>query len=188
MSLASVRELGRPAADVLAQWQAREDEVKAAACDAGVWSMDQVSGRSGLELFTAMMDGQLPPPPITQVLGYVMVEAGAGRVIFQGKPDLSYYNPLGSVHGGWFATLLDSAVACAVQSTLPAGRSYTTLELKVNMIKALTVKVPLVRAEGRVVHAGRQTAVAEGSLYGADGTLYAHATTTCLIFDLPGAR
>lgn len=171
--------------EVLAQWQAREAEVRAAISGFGVSRPEQVLGKSGLEIFAAMMGGELPVPPISQTLGFLLVEAESGRVVFQGKPDFAYYNPLGSVHGGWYATLLDSAVACAVHSTLPAGRSYTTLELKVNMIKALSVKVPLVRAEGRVVHAGRQTAVAEGSIYGADGTLYAHATTTCLIFDLP---
>jgi uncharacterized protein (TIGR00369 family) len=91
---------------------------------------------------------------------------------------------MGSVHGGWFATLLDSAVGCAVHTTLPAGRAYTTLELKINIVRALTDRVPLVRAEGQVVHVGRQTATAEGRLVGHDGRLYAHATTTCLIFDL----
>lgn len=171
--------------DVLAQWQSREASIRKALAGFGVSRPDQVLGRTGLEIFQAMMNGELPAPPIAQTLGFLMVEAGHGHVAFQGRPDFAYYNPLGSVHGGWFATLLDSAVACAVHSTLPAGRSYTTLELKVNMIKALSVKVPLVRAEGRVVHAGRQTAVAEGRIVGADGTLYAHATTTCLVFDLP---
>ncbi len=171
--------------DVLARWQAREAEVRTRISGYGVSRPEQLMGKSGLEVFDAMMGGELAAPPISQTMGFLLVEAEHGRVIFQGKPDYAYYNPLGSVHGGWYATLLDSAVACAVHSTLPAGRSYTTLELKVNMIRALSVKVPLVRAEGWVVHAGRQTAVAEGKIYGADGALYAHATTTCLIFDLP---
>jgi uncharacterized protein (TIGR00369 family) len=96
---------------------------------------------------------------------------------------MKHYNPMGTVHGGWFATLLDSAVGCAVHSTLPAGKGYTTLELKLNLVRALTDAVPLVRAEGRVLHAGRQVATAEGRLVGPDDRLYAHATTTCLIFD-----
>ena len=174
--------------DVLVQWQARESEARAAVAGFGVSRPEQVLGLSGLEIFRAMMRGELPAPPICQTLGFLMVEAEPGHVVFQGRPDFAYYNPLGSVHGGWYATLLDSAVACAVHSTLPAGRSYTTLELKVNMIKALSVKVPLVRAAGRVVHVGRQTAVAEGRIIGADGTLYAHATTTCLILELPSAK
>jgi uncharacterized protein (TIGR00369 family) len=89
------------------------------------------------------------------------------------------------VHGGWCATLLDSAVGCAVHSTLPAGKGYTTLELKVNMVRPLTDAVPLVRAEGKIIHTGRQVAMAEGRIVGPDGKLYAHATTTCLIFDHP---
>ena len=108
-----------------------------------------------------------------------------GHAVFQGRPQPRHYNPLGTVHGGWFATLLDSAVGCAVHSSLPAGKGYTTLELKVNIVRALTDQVPLVRAEGTVVHGGRQVATAEGRLVGPDGKLYAHATTTCLIFDQP---
>ena len=94
-------------------------------------------------------------------------------------------NPLGTVHGGWFATLLDSALGCAVHTMMPPGRSYTTAELGVNLVKAITPKVQRVRAEGKVIHCGRQLATAEARLVGPDGTLYAHATTTCLVFDLP---
>ena len=89
------------------------------------------------------------------------------------------------MHGGWFATLLDSALGCAVASMLPAGKAYTTAELKVNIVSPLSDKVPLVRAEGRIIHAGRRMATADARLTGADGTLYAHATTTCFIFDAP---
>ena len=92
---------------------------------------------------------------------------------------------MGTVHGGWFATVLDSALGCAVHSMLPAGRGYTTAELSVNIVKALTPKAGPVRAEGKVLHCGRQLATAEARLFGADGTLYAHATTTCLVFELP---
>ena len=91
---------------------------------------------------------------------------------------------MGTVHGGWFCTLLDSAVGCAVHTLLPAGKTYTTLEIKVNMLRALTVATPLVRAEGKVIHAGRRTATAEGKIIGPDGKLYAHATTTCIILDV----
>ena len=173
--------------EVLAAWQAREAEVMAKVREVGVSRPEQVLGRSGIEIFLALMDGELPMAPIAKTLGFTLVEAEVGRVVFQGRPDFAYYNPLGTVHGGWYATLLDSALGCAVHTALPAGRSYTTLELKVNMIKALTVKVPLVRAEGKVIQVGRQVAVAEASIHGVDGTLYAHATTTCLVFDLPSA-
>lgn len=175
-------------ADVLAEWQARADELQPHMQDFGLARPEQVMGRTGVELFRAMMAGELPGAPIAQTLGFNLVEVEPGRVVFQGRPARAYYNPLGTVHGGWYATLLDSALACAVHSTLPAGRAYTTLELKLNMVKALTDKVPLVRAEGKIIHPGRQVATAEGRLYGADGTLYAHATTTCLIFDLPAAK
>ncbi|MGA8262620.1 MAG: PaaI family thioesterase [Arenicellales bacterium] len=105
------------------------------------------------------------------------------------RPLAKHYNPLGTVHGGWFAALLDSALGCAVHSTLPAGKGYTTFEIKLNTVRALTVAVPLVRAQGRVLHAGRQVATAQARLAGPDDKLYAHATTTCLVFDrlpLPG--
>jgi uncharacterized protein (TIGR00369 family) len=106
-----------------------------------------------------------------------------GIAIFQGHPQHKHYNPLGTVHGGWFAALLDSAVACAIHTTLGAGQGYTTLELKINVVRALTDAVPMVRAEGKAIHVGRQIATAEGRLFGPDGTLYAHATTTCLVFE-----
>lgn len=110
-----------------------------------------------------------------------------GEAVFQGAAATTAYDPLRTVHGGWFATLLDSAVGCAIRTTLPAGKGYTALELKVNMVRALNDNVPLVRAEGKVIHVGRQVATAEGRIIGADGKLYAHATTTCLIFDHPAA-
>jgi uncharacterized protein (TIGR00369 family) len=105
--------------------------------------------------------------------------------VFQGRPQLRHYNPLGTVHGGWIATLLDSCVGCAVHVSLPAGKGYTTAELKVNYVRAVTEKVGLVRAIGSVIHLGNRMATADGRLVGPDGTLYAHASTTCFIFDAP---
>ena len=102
-----------------------------------------------------------------------------------GRPGLAHFNPMGSVHGGWYATLLDSAVGCAVQTVLPLGKAYTTAELKINIVRPLTSKVPLVRAEGTVIYLGGRMATAEGRLTGPDGKLYAHASTTCFIFDAP---
>lgn len=140
---------------------------------------------SGMEIFEAIFAGDLPPPPMGQTLDFVPITMTPGLAVFQGRPQRRHYNPLGTVHGGWFATLLDSAVGCAIHTTLPAGRAYTTLELKINLVRALTDAVPLVRTEGRIIHVGRQTGTAEGRLVGPDGKLYAHATTTCLIFDIP---
>lgn len=153
----------------------------------GVARMDQIAGLTGLELMQGVLDGTLPYAAIAKTLDFVMVEVGKGRAVFQGTPGPQLLNPMGTVHGGWFATLLDSALGCAVHTMMPPGRSYTTAELGVNLVKALTPKVPRVRAEGRVIHCGRQLATAEARLSGPDGTLYAHATTTCLVFDLPAA-
>jgi uncharacterized protein (TIGR00369 family) len=151
----------------------------------GVASREQVAGLSGLEIFRAMIAGELPAAPIMDTLDFLLVEADPGRVVFQGRPGFAHYNPMGSVHGGWFATLLDSALGCAVASVLPAGKAYTTAELKVNIVRPLTDKVPLVRAESRIIHAGGRMATADARLTGADGKLYAHGSTTCFIFDAP---
>jgi uncharacterized protein (TIGR00369 family) len=174
--------------DTVAHWRAEEESVRARlAATAGCARPEQVDGRTGLEVFEAIFAGELPRPPIGDTLDFVPIRIERGLAVFQGRPHKKHYNPLGTVHGGWFATLLDSAVACAVHSTLTAGKGYTTLELKLNIVRALTEAVPLVRAEGKLIHAGRQVATAEGRLVGPDGKLYAHATTTCLIFDRPAS-
>lgn len=151
----------------------------------GVARPEQVSGMDGLALMEAMMAGRLPFPPIAQTLDFLLIEVERGRAVFQGTPRHAHLNPLGTVHGGWFATLLDSALGCAVHTMIPAGRGYTTAELGVNLVKAITPKVQRVRAEGTVIHCGRQLATAQARLFGPDGTLYAHASTTCLVFDIP---
>ena len=143
---------------------------------------------SGLQQLQLMIDGKSPAPPIAHTLDFWLLEAREGHAVFQGAPQFKHFNPIGSVHGGWFATLLDSALGCAVAAALPAGKAYTTLELKLNIVRALTDKVPLVRAEGRTIHVGGQTATAEARLVGHDGKLYAHATTTCLVFEARPAK
>jgi uncharacterized protein (TIGR00369 family) len=172
-------------ADTLAEWQAREAELRGRIREFGVARPEQVAGKSGLQLFEAMLAGELPAPPIGQTLDFLLVEAEVGRAVFQGRPLARHYNPMGGVHGGWFATLLDSAVGCAVHSTLGAGRGYTTAELKINIVRPLSERVPLVRAEGKVIHLGSHMATAEGRMTGPDGKLYAHASTTCFLFDTP---
>ena len=171
----------------LEAWLAQEKEVQerlAAGVGAGVSTPEQVAGKSGLELMQAMLRGELPYPPIAKTLDFQLLEADAGRALFQGTPGAAHLNPMGGIHGGWYATLLDSALGCAVHTMMPAGRGYTTAELGVNLVKAIGPKVQRVRAEGKVLHCGRQLATAEARLYGPDGTLYAHATTTCLVFEL----
>lgn len=171
---------------VVQRWEEDEAAVRARLREPDAVAPELAASRSGLEVLEAIFAGQLPPPPIGATLDFVPIRMAPGEAVFQGRPLRRHYNPLGSVHGGWFATLLDSAVGCAIHTTLPAGKGYTTLELKLNMVRALSDQVPLVRAEGKVIHVGRQVATAEGRLVGPDGKLYAHATTTCLIFDHPG--
>ena len=171
---------------VLKQWlddEARVAEAMAAGrIQAEPVTRVELAAQPGIAAFDAMLSGRLPSAPIATTLDFLLIHAEPGVAIFQGQPLERHYNPLGTVHGGWFATLLDSALGCAVHSKLPAGKAYTTLELKLNIVRALTVDVPRVRAEGRVIHVGGQVATAEASMVGPDGRLYAHATTTCLVF------
>jgi len=136
---------------------------------------------SGIEYLRGFLDGTFPPAPMAQTLDMRFVEVEEGRAVFECEPDEYHYNPIGVVHGGLAATLLDSAMGCAVQSRLPDGTGYTTLEIKVNYLRALTSTTGTVRAEGRVIKVGGRVAIAEGRITDAVGNLYAHGTTTCLI-------
>ena len=158
----------KTAADRLAEWQALDDRVRTTVSGYGVSTREQIAGLSGVEMLQALIDGRLPAPPITRTLDFTLVLAEVGRVAFQGRPSLAHYNPMGTVHGGWFATLLDSALGCVVQSMLPAGKAYTTAELKIN-----------------IVHSGGRMATADRRLTGSDGKLYAHGSTTCFLLDTP---
>ncbi len=142
-------------------------------------------GLAGLDFLRALMAGEIPPPPAVALLDIDLVAAEAGQVTMTMRAQEYLYNPLGSVHGGLIATLMDSVMGCAVHSTLPLGRGFTTLEIKVNYLRAVTEVSGLVTAVGRVVHSGRQQAVAEASLIDEASRLCATATTTCLLFDLP---
>jgi uncharacterized protein (TIGR00369 family) len=138
--------------------------------------------RSGLALMQAIANGELAPPPVARLLGFDLVEAEEGRAVFAMASSEEHLNPLGTVHGGVITTLLDSAMGCAVHTTLPAGASYTTVELKVNFLRATFADGATLRAEGRVVHRGGTIALAEAQIVDADsGKLVAHATSTCLI-------
>jgi uncharacterized protein (TIGR00369 family) len=138
--------------------------------------------RSGLAVLTAMAAGELPPPPVARLLGFELQSVEEGRVVFALEPAEEHLNPLGTIHGGVLSTVLDSAMGCAVHTTLPAGVLYTTIELKVNFVRAVLPTTGLVLTEGRVVHAGSTIALAEASMTAADsGQLLAHATSTCMI-------
>ena len=152
----------------------------------GLAHPDQITGKTGLDIMQAILAGQLPYPHIADTMDFSLVEVALGTATFQGTPQLKHYNPLGSVHGGWYATLLDSAVGCAVHTMMPAGRAYTTAELSVNIVRAASHKSGPLRAIGTVIHCGKQLATAEARIVDADGKLYAHATTTCLVFAMPG--
>ena len=137
------------------------------------------------EAITGMLEGRTPPAPIGANQNFCIVQASLGKVIFQGRPQNTHLNPMGTVHGGWYATILDSALGCAVHTMLPAGRGYTTSQLNLQLVRSIPLSVERVQAVAEVVHCGRQLATAQSQLLGPDGCLYAHATCTCLIFDLP---
>ncbi|RVT85502.1 PaaI family thioesterase [Rhodobacteraceae bacterium CCMM004] len=144
-------------------------------------SRETLLSMSGLDFMRAILDGTLSQPPITQVMDYALDRVADGEVAFRGTPAFRHCNPMGGVHGGWYGTLLDSCMACAVMTKVPKGAWYSTLEYKINVTRALPVGVEVL-AIGTVDHAGRSTAVAHGILRGAaDGRLYATGSTTCLI-------
>lgn len=149
-----------------------------------VSSLEEVKALSGLEFLRRIATGQIPQPPICHTLGFQLSEVQPGYALFTMTPAFRHYNPIGTVHGGIAATLLDSCMSCAVQTHLEQGHGYTTLELKVNLVRPITDKTGPLRAEGRSLYVGRRSGTAEGKILDAGGTLLAHGTTTCLIFPL----
>jgi uncharacterized protein (TIGR00369 family) len=137
--------------------------------------------RSGMEILRAFQRGELAPPPICELVRMTLVEVEPGRAVFELAPDESMYNPLGCVQGGVVTGILDAAMGCALHATLPAGVSYTTLELKVNFVRPVTLATGVVRAVGTVVHGGGTVTTTEARLEDRDGTLYAHATSTLMV-------
>lgn len=144
--------------------------------------MRNAAGKTGLQLLREMAEGRLPPPPISATMNFTGAQFEEGRAVFVGEPAEYLYNPIGSVHGGWAMTLLDSAMSVAIHTTLAVGERYTTVEIKVNFVRAITVDTGKVRCEGNVIHRGGTIATAEGKLIAeGSGKLLAHGTTTCLI-------
>jgi len=153
------------------------------------WSDPAGVGKAGLSMagvdfIRAIAERRLPPPPIANLMDFDIVEVGEGRVVFAVVPQEFHYNPIGVVHGGLAATLLDSAMGCAVHTLLPEGRGYTTLELKVNYVRPMKHDTGRVQAIGKIIHLGGKIATAEGTVVDGAGKLYAHATTTCLLGDI----
>lgn len=147
----------------------------------GVTPREEMAGMSGLEFLRAMIAGRFPAAPISATMGFRLVEADPGRAMFVGEPAPGLLNPLGSVHGGWALTLIDSATGCALHTELDAGIGYTTVETKVNFVRPIAADGGPVRCEGRVLSRGRQIATAEATLESADGKLLAHGTSTLII-------
>ena len=148
----------------------------------GVVPLEQARTMDGLTLFKGLLEGRFPAPPITKALGFRVSEVEFGRVVFGYTPVFDHYNPLGTVHGGIAATLLDSVMGCCIHTTLKAGIGYTTVEIKVNYVRAMTDKTGPVRAEGEIINVGSRIATSEGRLVDSSGKLLAHGTTTCLVF------
>lgn len=138
----------------------------------------------GIELFRKIMNGELPGAPIAELMNMWIHEVEPGRVVFAGRPELKHYNPIGSVHGGYAGTMLDSCMSCAVQSLLPKGSGYTTLEYKVSLVRAISHKTGTVYAEGKAIQVGSRVGTAEGRIMDASGKILATGTTTCLIFPI----
>ncbi|MFJ2240717.1 PaaI family thioesterase [Streptomyces sp. NPDC087859] len=146
----------------------------------------EAAGRmAGIDFLRELMAGRLPGPPVSYTLDFALDEVEPGRAVFSLTPGEEHYNPIGSVHGGIFATLLDSAAGCAVQSTLPQGVAYTSLDLTVKFLRRITADTGPVRAIGTVINKGRQTALAQAQLLDATDRLLAHATSSCMLFPVP---
>lgn len=152
--------------------------------DLSAGPLEAMRSMSGLEFLEAIRDGRLPAPPMSRLLSFKLVEVERGRVAFEGFPNTDHYNPIGSVHGGYAATLLDSCMSCAVQTMIPRGSGYTTLEFKVNLVRGITAETGRIVAEGRVLTSGRRIGTAEGRITDSAGRLLAHGTTTCLVLEL----
>jgi uncharacterized protein (TIGR00369 family) len=169
------------------QWRQQLEAVRARAAQngahAGVVPFAQAREMKGLDIMQALLEGRFPYPPIAETLDFSLVQVERGQAVFQGTPQQKHLNPMGTVHGGWYATLLDSAVGCAVQTMLEPGQGYTTAELSVNLVRGARLDGGPLRAIGTVLHCGRQLATAEGKIVDAHGRLYAHATTTCMVFE-----
>ena len=152
----------------------------------GLPDMADVKTLSGREFLERMMAGDFPAPPICQTMNFILTSVGDGEARFEGVPEFRHYNPLGTVHGGWTGTILDSALGCAVHAALSPGEGYTTVEFKVNIVRPVFETSGRLVCDGRVVHRGKRIATSEATLKDGEGRLLAHGTETCMIFPAPG--
>jgi uncharacterized protein (TIGR00369 family) len=170
--------------DWITEGEAVKAQMREGGATHGVATREQVAHLNGLDIFQAMMLGKLPFASVGKTLDYSPVSVALGEIVFQGSPQPNFLNPMGTVHGGWYGTLLDSAMGCAVHTMVPAGRGFTTAEYSVNIVRGAKLG-GVYRTIGKVVHCGKQMATAEGRIVDADGKIYAHGTTTCFLFDMP---
>jgi uncharacterized protein (TIGR00369 family) len=164
-------------------WRADMQRLRDRAREPGLADAADAARLGGLAFLQAMIEGRVPDPPIARTLDFYLLEVERGRAVFQGEPSFAHYNPIGTIHGGWHATLLDSAMACAVHTLVEPGSAYTTLEFKVHCVRPLTEKTGPVRAIGLIVASGPRTATAEGRLIDVEGRVHSHGTTTCLFVE-----
>jgi uncharacterized protein (TIGR00369 family) len=162
------------------QENARGHEMSGGSRDGG-----SPAGISGLSFLQRLADGSHPAPPFAKETDIWIVAAERGRVQFDARPSVRFYNPLGSVHGGWIATLLDSAMGCAVHSLLEPGQAYTTVDMSVSFVRAVFERTGKLTCEGKIIHGGGRVATAEGRVWDQAGTLIAHGSETCLVMPAP---
>ena len=148
---------------------------------AGSFTQELLEAHTGVELLQMMADGELNGPPIAKLMNFYLSDVEKGRAVFRGTPTLDHYNPAGTVHGGWAATILDSALGCSIQSMLPKGVMFTTIEIKVNMVRPMFDTTGEVICESTVLHFGRTIATSQATLKNAEGKLFAHGTSTCAV-------
>jgi len=144
---------------------------------------EKAKAMSGFDFLNGILKDEIPPPPIATTLDFNPISVEKGKVVFEFQPQEFHFNPIGSVHGGVITTVLDTVMGCAIHSVLEQGVAYTTLELKVNFIKAITLKNGKMEAEGRLIHSGKTTALVEADLKDEEGKLYAHSVSTCIILN-----
>jgi uncharacterized protein (TIGR00369 family) len=154
----------------------------------GVVSRDVLTAEPGLAFLRGMLEGRHPAPPFSRTTNVYMILAEEGRVVFEGEPTENFFNPLGTIHGGWTSAILDSAMACAIHSTLNAGQGYTTVEMKLNFVRPILPNTGKVTCEGVLIHRGGTLATSEGKLFDAKGRLLAHGTETCMIFSAAASK
>jgi len=154
----------------------------------GVVPRIDAAAMPGLEFLEKLRDGTLPAPPFAEVTDIWITEVERGRVVFEAKPSPRFLNPMGSVHGGWISTVLDSAMGCAVHSVMQPGQAYTTVDMSVSFVRPVSPGIGLLRCEGKLIHAGNRIATAEGRLWDAAGTLIAHGSETCLVMNPPSRK